>query len=71
MDVACSHGCGGSFEDVNNGLGHCAWSAVEIAQNGAICERWVVVEYGVQDGDPPDTPKGIITSYGRFVRNAD
>jgi hypothetical protein len=42
----------------------------EYQQNGAICRRRVVVEYGLQTGDPKKTPKGIITSFGEFVRDA-
>jgi hypothetical protein len=42
----------------------------EYEQHGAVCERWVVVEYGVHESDPPGAPKGIITSYGKFIRNA-
>jgi hypothetical protein len=40
----------------------------ELEFNGAICQRRVVVQYATQTGDPPDTPKGIITSYGEYVR---
>jgi hypothetical protein len=43
----------------------------EYQQNGAICRRRVVVEYGVQTGDPDGTPKGIITSFAEVVRNAN
>jgi hypothetical protein len=42
----------------------------EYAQNGAVCQRKVVVEYGMHAGDPPETPKGIITSFGKFIRDA-
>jgi hypothetical protein len=36
-------------------------------QNGVVCRRRVVVEYGVYDGDPEGSPKGIITSYAEVV----
>jgi hypothetical protein len=42
----------------------------EYEQNGAVCQRVVVVEYGLQEGDPADTPKGIITSYGQSIPDA-
>jgi hypothetical protein len=44
------------------------YEGAEYQQNGAVCMRVVIVEYGVQAGDPPGTPKGIITSYGEFIR---
>jgi len=42
----------------------------EYVRNGVVCLRRVVVEFGEDASDPPGTPKGIITSYGRFVRHA-
>jgi hypothetical protein len=46
------------------------YEGAEYQQGGAICQRVVIVEYGVKPGDPPDTPKGIITSYGKFIRES-
>ena len=43
----------------------------EYIQNGFVCRRRVVGEYDVKATDPPSTPKGIVTSFGQFVRNAD
>jgi hypothetical protein len=44
------------------------YEGAEYQQNGAVCRRVVIVEYGVQEGDPAGTPKGIITSYGESVQ---
>ena len=46
------------------------YAGAEYTQNGAVCARVVVVEYGVHAGDPAGTPKGVITSYGNFIRES-
>jgi hypothetical protein len=36
-------------------------------QNGALCERRVVVQFAPIEGDPPDTPRGIVTSFAAVL----
>jgi hypothetical protein len=44
-----------------------AYLGVPYDQNGAHCQRRVVVEFDAKTGDPPDTPKGVITSYAEPI----
>jgi hypothetical protein len=39
-------------------------------QNGAICERRVVVRYAPVEDDPPNTPRGIVTSFAAVIGDA-
>jgi hypothetical protein len=49
----------------NEGSTSMTYFGAEYTQNGAVCARTVVVEFGEHTG-----PKGIITSFGGFVREA-
>jgi hypothetical protein len=42
----------------------------EYTQNDVVCRRRVVVQYAVRSDDPANTPKGIITSFPEYVRDA-